>query len=79
MIETTVRNIIAIVTKAIKLKKLLQLNDSCIDWIILDGAMTILIFSRKKSVVKIDKVFLQKLSKYLIENYFNRSHIIANH
>ena len=79
MIKTTVRTIIAIVTKAIKLRKLLQLNDSCIDWIILDIAMIIRLFSRKKSVVKIDKVFLQKLSKYLIENYFNRSHIIANH
>ena len=61
MIETTVRTIIAIVTKAIKLKKLLQLNDSCIDWIILDSAMIIRIFSRKKYVVKLIKYFYRNL------------------
>ena len=61
MIEKTVSIIIAIVTEAIKLKKLLQLNDSCIDWIILDSAMIIRIFSRKKYVVKLIKYFYRNL------------------
>ena len=61
MIEKTVSIIIAIVTEAIKLKKLIQLNDSCIDWIILDSAMIIRISSSKKSVAKLIKYFYRNL------------------